>query len=685
VWNRNIAEVLIRGKGVSIIRKAAAVFVFALLLPLLLQSHGECRLGRFKPTVTTWFGRAEVNVTYEDDENKFQGRGRDTTRFDVFGKITIGIGGFVYHPNFAIYNLSVGAGIQESYFRSGEIEGWDFNTIKEYEAKILFLPTHKYGLELFSRRRNPFIQQYQSAGINPIHNEHGLNLYYESRPLSLGLNYSLEDLRLSRERTDTETLNLRGGSVLGPFVTRVNYSISSSDSTTLSRSNIDNLYFQNKFVYRRISNDLSLRELKQFQDTRDKAFTDRLTELKDRVLLELPKDLDASLNYRIRRIKREAAGIESFGDTKEGGIGLVHRFYQSITSRYNYTTSDNETDRSTSDVNSHRGRVNYRKNIRHGVLYAAASGRWSDTKRTGTVRILNETHEASLIPPDERFSLDEVGVDEQSIIVLIEEPVTGIFFEMIRDLHYMVETIGNTTFITVISVGGISPLIAGDGPFTFRVDYLLPAQKTRFDTISYTYSANLDLFDRMLKPFFSISSTEQKVKEGIIPGGAEKSFIYTVGVTVHRKPYTFGGEYQNVDSRISPLTRWRITGDYWERINHTTSLNIKARYQQTDYMEGEGEFRSLNVFREDLFTLVTRANFVFRKRNITMYASNSLSYRKTLTRTYGVGFGSGLNWKVGLLNLNTGLNISYRVSELPAGDLVSQHRFFFLRIIRELF
>lgn len=674
-----------RGKGVLTIRKAASVVTFAVLLTLVLQSRGECRLGRFKPTVTTWFGRAEIIATYEADENTFQGRGRDTTRIDLFQKITLGIGGFVYHPNFAIYNLSVGAGIQESYFSGGETEGWDYGTIEEYEAKILFLPTHKYGLELYSRRRNPFIQQSFSADLNPVNYEHGLNLYYETRPLSLGLNYEIEDLRFSGDSTNTETLRLRGGSVLGPFVTRVNYSISSSDSTTLSRSNIDNFFAQNKFVYRRLSNDISLRVLKQFQDTQDREFTDRLRELKERLRLELRKDLNASLSYRIRRTKRETAGIESFGDTTEGGIGLVHRFYRSITTRYNFTTSDNETTRSTSNVDRHSGKVNYRKNIPRGVLFAAVSGRWSDTTRTGEMQIFNEPHEASLLPPDDRFDLDETGVDEVSIVVRVEEPNTGITFELIRDLHYLVDTVGNRTFITIISLSGISPFLQGDGPFTFLVDYLLLEQRTRFDTISYTYSTNLELFDRAFKPYFSYTFTEQKEKEGTIPGGPEKSEIYTVGATVHRKPYTFGGEYQNVESRISPLTRWRVTGDYWERINHSTSLNIKARYQQTDYMEGEGDFGSRNVFREDLFTLTTRANFVFPKRNITMFASNTLSYRKTLTRTYGVGFSSGLNWKVGLLNLNTGLNLSYRISELPDGDLVSQHRFFYFRVVRDLF
>jgi hypothetical protein len=318
-------------------------------------------------------------------------------------------------------------------------------------------------------------------------------------------------------------------------------------------------------------------------------------------------------------------------------------------------------------------------------LYSGFSGRLSDITRTGAVRIIDEPHEAGLIPPDDRFPLDETGVDEESIIVKIVEPETGFIFELVRDMNYLVDTIGNQTFITIFSVSGVSPLITGDGPFQFLVNYILPDQDTVFKVTSYAYSIRIEMFERLLVPYYTLNRTKQDEIFGAIPGGPEDSTIQTVGLSIHKRPVMLSGEYQTVDSRFNPQTRWNIRAEYWELLNHSTSINIKALYQQTDFKEGEGEFSSFNVYREDFFSLTTRANFVFPKRNVTFYASNTISYRDARTRSYAVGFGSGLNWKVGLLNLNTGLNISYRVSELPDGDLESQHRFFYLRAVRELF
>jgi hypothetical protein len=420
------------------------------------------------------------------------------------------------------------------------------------------------------------------------------------------------------------------------------------------------------------------------QDTPDKSFKDSLFDWKERLLVKIFDDLSASGNYSFRRMDRED-GISAFGKTVKYGGGLVYRYYDSISTRYNYTNSMHDATFSNSEIESHDLRVDYRKKISYGMLYADYSARMSDTLRTGSLNIFNESHEAGLFPPDDRFPLEETGVDESSISLDIVEPETGRIYDLIKDVHYLTETIGNQTFINIISVSGISPLIAGSGPFTFRVKYLLPEANTAFKTTNNTYSIRLDLFERSLVPYYSLSTTKQVEVEGEIPGGAEDSKTQIIGVTYHRKTITLGVEHLDVESRISPMTVWRMRGDYHKRYSDRTTVFIKTLYQHTNYDEVESNIVSRSVLKEDLFTLTSRANLIFPKRNITMYVGPSFSYRKSQNTSYGLGVSSGLNWKMGLLNLNTGISFKHLVSHLPDSDIVSQNIFFFFRAVRELF
>ncbi len=667
------------------LENAATVIAMAFLLPFFLWGNADCQLKSFTPTITDWFGKAEIVSTYQLNNNTYAGNGRDTSKFDLFEKVTIGIGGFVYHPGLAIYNLSVGFGIQESHFSSLNIERWDFGTITEYEAKILFLPAHKYNLELFSRRRNPFIQQSLSPGLSPVTYEHGINMYYETRPLKLDLGYAFERLIFSGDRTDTNSLRFGAGHNYRSSTTRLNYTHIDTDSTNREALVSDTLHVDNRYVYKLMTLNSKIVIQEYDQDTAGNPFKDRLFEWEERLLFDILEDLSASGNYNLRRIKREGDETIFSSDTVMYGAGLLHRYYDSINSSYNYSNSENDATKSFSGVESHSLRVNYRKRIRYGMLYADFSERLSDTIRTGSLRIINELHDAELFPPDDTFPLDETGVDESSISLNIQEPGTSFIYELTENVHYVIETIGNQTFITIISVSGISPLIAGNGPFVFRANYTLPEAHNTFETIMKSYSIRLELFDSNLVPYYSLSTMKQNVLEGEMPGGAEDSRTQIIGLTIQRKPVTLNGEYQDVESRFSPMTVWRIRGDYKDRYSERTSLLIKTLYQQTNYKEGEGDIIFRSVLREDLFTLNSRANFIFPRRNITMFAGPRFSYRKSQHTSYSYGISSGLNWRLGLLTLNTGINFSHHISQLPDGDIVSQNIFFHFRAVRELF
>jgi len=669
-------------KRIRIIDRTASVIGIALFLLFFLQHDAYCQLKSFSPTVTNWFGKVEIYSTYETNKNTISGRGTEVSRFDMYEKVTIGIGGFVYHPRFAIYNLSVGFGIQESYFKSLHIEGWDYGTLEEYDVKILFLPTHIYSFELFSRRRNPYIQQSQSPGLSPINYEHGINMYYEKRSLKLNLGYVFESLRIADIRTDTHTVRFGAGHHYRSSKTRLNFT--HIDSRNLTDSISDTLHANNRFIYRNMTlySKIAIQEFDQVN--RVNPMTDKLFDWEERLVVDILEDLSASGTYKKRKFER-VNGITALNENVSYGFGLRHRYYDSINTSYSYSKSEYEALSSRSEVEANGLRVSYRKRIRSGMLLASYTGRRSDTLRVGSLRIINESHEATLSLPDDTFPLDERGVEESSITLNIIEPVTGRRLELIRNVHYIIETIGNQTFITIISLSGISPRIIGEGPFTFLASYTLPEAQTLYETVFDLYSIRLELFDRTVIPYYSINTSKQNELEGEIPGGAEDSKTQIFGLSIRRRTVFLNAEYHKAESRFSPLTSWNVRAEYQDRYSERTSVFVKMLYRQTNYEDGEGFSVSRPSLREEIFTLNSRANFIFPRRNITVFAGPSFTYRKSQHESFGIGLAAGLNWRLGLLTLNTGLSYKYLETQLPDSDLVSQNTFFYFRAVRDLF
>ena len=663
-----------------------SVMIMVTILSVFLKEDAWGQWRRFTPTISTFFGHLDFDTIYESIENPFQGRGRDTTDIHFTEKITLGIGGYSYDPRFLIYNFSLGLGQREELFDGGMTEGWHYDSVEEYELKFLLLPRHKYPAEFYSRRRNPFVKARLTPGLSPISYQHGVNLYYKTRPLSLSLNYGLETLESLGDKTDTEILRFGGNHLFGPFSTSMSYGHSDSESTTTAESTTDVYFLNNNFYYKKLilRSGLGLQDFDQ--EVRGEAFSDRTFNWDERLQYKVFESLSTHANYSFLKIDRDTNAESSFNKNLSLGGGLVHRFYRSITTSYDITSVKTNSDAAESKILANALRVNYRKRIPwRSVLNTALSGRWSNTERTGPIGVIDEPHQASLIPPDDRFSLNETTVDENSIIVRIEEPGTGILFTLERGLHYLVETIGIEVFITIISVSDISPFIIGDGPFQLKVDYRIAQGDNEFKTTLYNAMTRLELFDRLLTPYYSYSTTKQEEIRGQIPGGPERSTTHTLGLTFFKQPISLGAEYQLVDSRFSPLRRWLFTADYRDDITSRVTLYIRGRYQNTDYREGEGDFQFREAHREELFIFNSRANMTLPKKNLLMFVGGNFSYRKTFSETLGLGFHSGLSWRLGLLTLNAGLSVTRFVNKLEIGEAVRDETFFFLKVRRELF
>lgn len=657
------------------------IILIAFIFFIVFINYANAKERSFYPTITDMSGEIKMTTTYELDRNTFNGNGRKTSDLFISEEVQYGIKGFVYHPRFLVYKLSVSGGLKQEHVDTEEEKKWHLGVLKEYDFRTLILPEHPYNLELFSRRKNPFLKGRYTAGLNPVTYQHGANLYYHIPSLALQLGYGIDKLHSGTERSNTEYLRFTGSHVHNPFSTRLTVEGSKSKSTSVSKSRTLNVYFYNDVVKRMFS-FISTAGLRRYeQDFSDYDFTDKNINWKERLKLRPFKNLRVNAEYNLYKTTRKRSNeLSSDKDVTYGG-GLFYKLYRSLTINYDLTKSEITSDSSSSDILTHLLTLHYRKRIPRGILYINFEGRNSRTERKGAIKKISEEHNATLLSPLDKFTLDQTNIDVKSIVVWVVEPPTGNLFELTRDVHYRLKIIGNQVEVQIISIDGLSPFIHGPGPFVFRIDYSLIPQDNVFDTKTYGYGIRLSLLDDLLSPYYQYSKTTQNVKKGQIPGGPESSTTNIIGLTINIKPYSFGIEHQRIKSRLNPQKRWLGFAIYSKQITKVTNLNVRLNYEKTLYEE----VADRPGFSEVIYSISSRANFVFPKKATTAYTGINASYRKSITKTYGTGFNSGIFMSIGLLKLNAGLSFTYYLGKLETGDLKRDNLFFYFKASRKFY
>ena len=127
-------------------------------------------------------------------------------------KVTLFSDGYVYHPRFLQYHMSVGGALKQERYDTTYLEpmGWTHSSGVEYDVRLFFLPEHPYNLELFALRYEPLYKQQASTQHNSVETSYGAFFQYRRKPWLTHARYSVDTLDQGLYSTTTNRLGLDG-------------------------------------------------------------------------------------------------------------------------------------------------------------------------------------------------------------------------------------------------------------------------------------------------------------------------------------------------------------------------------------------------------------------------------------------------------------------------------------------
>jgi hypothetical protein len=399
----------------------------------------------------------------------------------------------------------------------------------------------------------------------------------------------------------------------------------------------------------------------------------------------LPWNFFTSASYRLlkdTRAKEETAREprkEDTSETESANFTLAHKLYDSVRTAYALSQTSSRT--SSGDTKSLANAVNgiYTKRIPDGRVTIGVQGSRTAVTRANAPLVLGEMYTAPLFGT---FTLSREDSDPATVSISALSNINALV-GLVRDVHYVVESFGNTTIITIVSLP--AEIIAGqpaDNVYPFQVTYALSTGSVVFETTNVGYSINLSLFENLVSPYYSHQHTAQTVLTGSIPGGAQDTDTVILGVAVQKAPYAFVSEYQTTESDVSPAHSLRNSAEYVRKVSDTLGLSAKAQHVKTVY--GEGTLGT-SGFTEQLsaINLVLNKNVPRKDLNASLTASYSQRNATVNTDLYSIT--GSLLWKIGTLSLNLGSSLNHAVSTGAIGKQTVLSEYYYMTVSRKLF
>jgi hypothetical protein len=382
--------------------------------------------------------------------------------------------------------------------------------------------------------------------------------------------------------------------------------------------------------------------------------------------------IDDAIGERHRKISNTSDDIQ---------LNVLHKLYQSLDTTYTFLHDSRNSSGGDTTFLSHGMTLNYTKTIPRGRLLAGLNLARGDTDSQGQTDVVNEPFQG--IPVPGSFTLRQQNVDPATIDVFLRSPLPP--FEAIRlveNVHYVVVPVLNTFEIRVFT---LPPEFVVPGTYDFFVSYSLNSGDFELQTDSYGGNLNLEMFDRLVTPYFAYAVVKSDVLSGVFPGTPVDSTAYTGGLLVQRGPFLARGEYQNVDLNISPYRSWTIEVQYVTNINPTTSVYASASYLNKFYPHGE--FLSQpEAFTEEAISGSGSIQKELFERDLFLSAGGSYSRIQGLIDSNSYTMNTSLIWKIGKIDVTLGAT-AYATDSSGDGGISTKrdHELVFLKLRRKLF
>jgi len=634
-------------------------------------------------------------VSFERDNLRNGAQPSNWTDTFLKEKLTFYSNGYSYHPRFLQYRFSIaGVGKQEQYDSSLiDNPGWTYGSGWEYGIGLFFLPEHPYNLTLRAARYEPVFKEQAATQHDSVENTRSASFRYRQKPYFFHTSYSDDSIDSADVSSDVTRVGVDGEyfqryasgnelSVTGAFNPSwfSNSQGLDGSSTQYLLGNLLNLQRV------RLSSNLSRNEFDQENALSGKYENDQFAWY-ELLSAYLPWNFRSDFSYRYQD---NQSTIHSPDQTEQNlsnidralQFDLIHRLYESLDTTYTLLRDSRSSSGGDTTTLSNALALNYTKLIPwDGRILTGANVARADTDSTGQTNIPNEPYPGISVP-QQSFVLRQQNVVESSIVVFLKSPLPP--FELIllqENVNYVVTPIGNTFQIQVLT---LPPEFVVPGTYDFVVSY---STSGNFDlrTDTYATNASVELFDRLLTPYFSYLAVRSDVLSGDFPGAPVDSTTYTTGLIVLRGPLRVRGEYQELHWDVSPYQAWRAEVQYVASLNPTTSVYATGSYLNKHYPRGTSVGYTAPYTEETEAASGSIQKRLF-SRNMYLSLGASYAHQQGLVDSDSFAGNASWVWSIGKVDLTIGAS-AYGSNSSGASTISTKrdHELVYLKLRRQLF
>lgn len=626
-----------------------------------------------------------------DDSNSIQ-LNSNWSDFFLKEKLNLHSEGYFYHPAFIQYQAGLGGSLKQENYKTTLFPdvGWQHDTGIEYLGRLFFLPFKPYNLQLFAQRVEPLFRNRSAVQTNNVETSKGALFRYRQRPWFARASAREDVYHYPLYSSNVKILDSQasyykefgnGKSLLQSVSFRPSRFSSSSGLT----GNSQDFSAANTLTGWKASLDSNISESSSDQDNIG-SFPFHTSQLQwfERVGYLFPYNFRTHASYRYQKQSNSTSALEQeakiTSQSREILADVTQRLYDSLESSYNFRHSNLDSNPGNVIATLHSFTSTYSKRIPSGRLIAGVQLGRSVTDTSGSTSVVNEPHNGIQVPGS--FVLSQQGVDSQSIRVFLKSPLPPNEIILLEaDVNYTITPFSNSFEINLLT---LPPQFVVPGTYDFFVSYNLLFGGSKLESNSFGYNASVELLHGLLTPYYRFFKLSSKVLEGNFNGVPVNSTSRTVGLSLFKWSFRAFGEYEDVNSNVSPYHAWRAGAEYTKTLTETFGIRGAANYLNRKYPVGTAPEPGLG-YTETRTSVTAGIQKRFPTRRLTTNASGTYAHDTGLVLANSYSFDANLQWNVGKVALSVGGSAFHSDTESGFDVFRRTHHYIYFNLIRELF
>ena len=663
-------------------------------------STAFCDMQDFIPRITDYNGELDIFMLRQEDKNTVGGIKISTIDNSIIEQLKVYTSGFIYHPAFITFAASGALGLLEDQFKQNNSSSspWSSSDANEYNINVHVLPEKPYTLDLLSSRTETFSSANAFSNIKPVIYVNGATFNYRG-PISLSTSYT-ETKTISDTTTDSGVLTAQATHTMQHSFSSIGFTRSDTSTNTGTDYDEDYYFVSNQLQFDRLLffeqlvlrsdlkyDDYTQNQISQITNGSDNQWTEYLQ-------LKLPWRFESDLTYSRIYSTSTAEPTAPFPSYSQSNTNesfnevLSNRLGDSLFTSYVFNDTTNKSSGGQSDSESNALNLMYTKKIPWGIFTAGVNGTIMTTDNTGSISTLNEVHQSAANGIDS-FTLQPGLIDPATIVVYLIAPGTGIRYQLVNNVNYLIDQIGNTLRITVQSfflfpVPGFTPNPDINFVYTFNVSYTSAQGTFDLETKTVGYNIGFVLFNNLLNPYYSYQNSGQKLTSGFFVGQLSSYTQNTVGIAVQKAPFRLWTEYQTYNSTINPNNTWKSRLDFHENVFKSLSVGAGVFYNRTDFLQNQSSVGPTSPYTQTVRGATVSIQKIF-PWNLNISETGYFAQTTGLTNSNAYSLNGLVTWRFGRLSVD--VQTTYELVDSLANSTKSStgQMIYLVKLRRQLF